>query len=785
MVIDQVDALSLSLTMRRKPLAEIQRVVKSAADNPNIRVVLSCREFDFKNERSFERYTTCEQFRIGKLSKERVDIALNDLGIPSTSLTEIDYDLLEIPLNLSLFCRLWDTNKDTAKLTSHSLYGVFWNHILVDLASDSDISTERLIQYLTSLTDTLVREQILTINGERLGSVWEKEQSFLLSSGFLTINADKTRIQFFHQTLFDYTIARLFIENHRTIDTAFEGIHQGLFLRGRLKRILEYQRGVSDSDYAKSIKTILGLEDAKTVYRFHIKQLVLSLLGSYDALLPFEIWILNNSVFPDEVLSKVFLQSVFAKSPVSLLVDYVKAHGGFSGFPLYYASTVFNLLQYHYVSDQDWVVDTIHKINIPSLNDHERSLFIRYFNSFPVRSRHDVDLLLPTANLLDNKLAEFPLDGFYRNIAEYSPEVVSCRVSQYVSALLDIWGENDEKHFWEFELPFEVKWVLEKLQEVNPQKHLHLCLLLLDLLLASSVIETGTEIGIKSSRFYFMYNRHNQSFSFPNELLDKILETIETAVEESWDGIDTLLSERAMTDYEENHIVAIVGWLKNPDYYKQVSLDYLINNMLRDGQFSILTYYQIELFGAIFLLLDRDCQGSLIDIVMRVNPSWEKTILKGHTSDRYPDTSIGKTRAMFLATIPSVYLKENFRTAWDILKETERKGFHLNNEEPNKVQVMSGWPTLSDAAFDKMSPSDYINLAEKYGGDDSFDNSEPTLTGNAWAMKERAKDKPNEFFEIYLTLIKNKRADLHYVSTAISSLLEGGLNKEKINTLPS
>ena len=785
LVIDQVDALSLSLTMRRKPLAEVQRVIQMAAENPNIKVVFSCREYDFNNERNFDRYATCKRVNVGELSRESIEKALSDLKISTKGLKESDFRFLAIPLNLSLFCRLNDDSKrGTLSLSSHSLYGEFWTFILKDKAIESGMETSRLLDYLAALSDRMVSEQVLAIRKEVMGIIWAKEQDFLLSNGFLLMNSDGTKIQFFHQTLFDYTIARLFIEKNKSIDTAFIGLHQGLFLRGRIKRTLEYQRGVSESDYLNSIRSILGIGQPHDAYRFHLKQLVLSLLGAQEALLPSEISLMKHSILTDNKLRSVFIQSAYAKEPIELVVDFMMGNGGLSAFPIDDVQRIYYLLQTIFSKDNKWVIDILNRIRISSLEGEYKSTCIRSINYYPIDSSVDIVQLLPIVNQLDDCLSVFPFDVFYQKVASFTPEIASSRVSQFVDENLRICKAENPDRIWDFDIPYEVKEIINTIQKDNPRFFLQFGIRLLNLLLAFSALDEGGENNdIKASVFYLLYNRENDPTRFSDELLDELLNVVEKAVDESWDTIRTILKDQSCTNFAANHIIAIVGWLRNAEEYKNDAKEYLVNNLLREDHSSVLNYYQIRLFGAVFMLLDQEGQKELIDVTMRVSPSWEKVVIKDRLSDQYSNTSIGKTRALYLATIPSQYLKKYFENAWHVLQEAKRKGFNLNTDSPNKVQFMSGWTTFSDEEFDSMRSSDYVRIAEKYGADNSIDFSEPTMHGNAWAMRGRAEKDPERFYQIYLELIHNGSANLYYVSTGLSALQEGGLSSDKMEIL--
>lgn len=53
LLIDQIDALSAVLSSRRKPLSEMMSLINKAAEISNVRVLVSCRPYDFYYDKSF------------------------------------------------------------------------------------------------------------------------------------------------------------------------------------------------------------------------------------------------------------------------------------------------------------------------------------------------------------------------------------------------------------------------------------------------------------------------------------------------------------------------------------------------------------------------------------------------------------------------------------------------------------------------------------------------------------------------------------------------------------
>ena len=95
LIVDQIDALSQSLTNDRTHLNMMMAVLSSLNDWPNVRAVVSCRKYDLEYDSVLnslkDRSTIVE---IGELTEKEVTIALNKLenGLGQ----EIDLSLIHI-----------------------------------------------------------------------------------------------------------------------------------------------------------------------------------------------------------------------------------------------------------------------------------------------------------------------------------------------------------------------------------------------------------------------------------------------------------------------------------------------------------------------------------------------------------------------------------------------------------------------------------------------------------------------------------------------------------------
>lgn len=779
LIIDQIDALSLSLTFKRKPLAEVQRVITELSRNDNVRIVLSCREYDYKSERAFYRYNGSHQIMVRNLTKFDVDRVLADFNINEGGLQEEEYRFLENPMNLSLYCRLRKNGDGKLKATQSAIYDAYWQQVLITDAREKGIEPNRIKKYLEKVVENMIHEQVLSQSSIKLSTEYSNEKAFLLSEGYLAQSSDGAQIQFRHQTLFDYTYSRLFFESGRTIEDDFLNVHQGLFVRGRLKTFLLYLREVDPYKYFSIVKEIITSAN----YRFHLKQLIVSLLGSFVILKQQEDAFLRETIIPDYKFSGVFLRTVYAIGPVKSLMCYILSNGGFANCEWRYAERVIDLLNYIIEQNQQEGITILSQIKkeINQLKDDRLAPIVRTVCYLPIKNDTMADVLMSIIQSIDKEDGNIEIHHFYANLAETRPVVVADRIKRYVAARLSEW---DRKKDWQFDVSDDLRDMLDAITKADARLSFKTGMDVVIMMIEASAIKLDN-IEIYTTSLYWHYNRANDSFNFPDRMMDSMLQRVEDAVEKENEDIDAVLNDLAHRNIDICHVISITGWLKNIYKYKNVAFEYLCNNLKETGSPSLLEYYQIDLFGSIFMLLSKEKQYQLVEKARIVVPEWERGTrpLPKEYRTQTPNTARGITKGKFLSSIPSGYLKQHFNSAWKELEEIKRKGFDITNEVPNKIESFYGWSTVPTVKLKKMTVDDYVKQAEKYKTDYDVDWNRPTRVGLAWSMCDVLKEDIDKGYEVYKKFIENKNVDLYYVSSALGALQESGMSEEKITDI--
>ena len=604
LVVDQMDALSLSLTTQRKPLAEVRKVIYEASQNSNIRVVFSCRKYDWENDLQLTEYDGAYIERVDRLDLSELEQILKNEGLDIHSLPRKTIEIIQTPIYLSLFLRVWKDVQTQGISTIAELQRLYWDKIILTESQRQGYKHNDLVELLGLLSDKMIASQSLVVSIAAIPTQKHNDLHFLVSNGFLTIDASKTKVQFSHQTLFDYTFSRLFCERNSSLICVLKDRHQGLFIRNTIRRVLEYQRPTLENQYVENIKIILGINDCGVAFRFHLKQLVLTILGAQDTILPQEVEMLKKHIFTRADYLRTFTRVVYAEGSVNVLLDYVKEQGGLSKCEEIVSDRVIQLIP-NFVFSRNFAfarrIISQCAVDFYTFSDHSRGVLESCIRQLGINENAVADIelaffILETLKSLDKIKERYPYSFVYRSLVKYYPQEVAARLHEYVQAVLKLWNKADS---YSLSIDRDTDYVVDALKEKKPKIFWNVGLKILDNILERSEIESE-KADIKTSSLFFFYNRSNSYHNFPESILDAVLQVTEKAVSEKWDNVAEVLSAKSESVFVMNHVVAITGWLMDIDTYHETAADYLIANINKAFHSSSLSYYQVRLFGNVF-----------------------------------------------------------------------------------------------------------------------------------------------------------------------------------------
>lgn len=316
LILDQLDAIRWTSAHSNNALdvcKELERHVQlKRFQNEKVSIILCSRTFDLQHDPSIRNWLA------GERTKKFVNIEVKELplenvkrivGVPFLQMTRKEKSLLANPLNLSIWVELSLAGTVPRFRTATDLMREFWKNRRRILHDQANITPNQVDQVLIPLIDYM--EKFGKISApERIIAAQPKISEALFSYGILQQSSG--RISFCHQRCLDYLIANRLLEQ---IDAGTGSIigwlgtkeKQSLFRREQLRQALAMLSEESTSRFLSTAKGLLAAEEV----RFHIKHLVLELIGSLEEVSEelgnYCLNLLNDDFWQEHVLETVFL----------------------------------------------------------------------------------------------------------------------------------------------------------------------------------------------------------------------------------------------------------------------------------------------------------------------------------------------------------------------------------------------------------------------------------------------------------------------------------------------
>jgi len=316
LILDQLDAIRWTSAHSNNALdvcKELEYHVQlKRLQGDKVSIILCSRTFDLEHDPSIRNWLA------GERAKEFVKIEVKELpfenvekivGPPFSQMTEKEKSLLANPFNLSIWVELSHVGAVPRFRTATDLMREFWKNRRWILHDQASITPDQVDQVLTPLIDYMEKYGKISVP-ERIIAAWPKISQALFSYGILQQSVGK--ISFCHQRYLDYLIANRLLEQ---IDAGTGSIiewigtkeKQSLFRREQLRQALAMLAEESPPRFLSTANELLAAAEV----RFHIKHLVLELIGSLEEMSKelgnYCLALLNVDFWQKHVLETVFL----------------------------------------------------------------------------------------------------------------------------------------------------------------------------------------------------------------------------------------------------------------------------------------------------------------------------------------------------------------------------------------------------------------------------------------------------------------------------------------------
>lgn len=797
-IIDQIDALSQSLSANRSFIDTFNLLVRGLIKIDGVRVIISCREYDLNYDTSLQSYKDKKTINVDFLKEQDVRNILIKLGLKTNIISSELIKLLRAPLNLNVFCKVYNPDVQTNTIKSlHDLYNELWKQKILNVKSES-LGFRNVKQLVYTIAKDMYKRQILSLSTNLIDEDFSSELSYLKSNEI--IHEKDNNIYFFHQTFYDYSFAKQFTEENNSITRYILENEQSLFIRSSLKMIISFYRDQKHSQYISLYNSVLF----SSKYRFHLKLLLINLLGYQNIITKEEIVLVEQKILKNDKLKRIFLESVSSKDWLTYLINNNILDTLI--FP--------KIIWYEKNETLAWCLNVFFRKEMPSSNEreekgirlcqavlqrhlpNERKIILNYLmtlKDFVGKGLYILRLLYfveiwdekNAFNLFEKHISESKKNRFdYYKILEdavkhnidwvintYKGDLVE-RINKNIIAVTDkLWMEHHEG------------MLIEQLFKNNKEKAFDFCLSIVMLISGKTSGNDSTEGGIALyddwafDLFDYDKNSHFSDYnSIYKMLIDYVQEFSQSNQKKFKSFLDTYKDSNSITVLK----LIIYGLTANPQEFINDILEFIKLFDRKGGLKSkdSIQYLLRQLLKSSYDYFSQNQKDTINEIILNIRSEDEMwTYLDEITGKKRFGTRSGLNKYTYLQVIGEEHtLKQPLlRKAYQELK---RRYHIVKDDEPHKIRSFGIGAPLSPTAYETMTFNQWEVSFIKYneGLKREFGSSKGGLREHSVAFKEAVKKKPNHFIIFIEKLIDENKVPEDYI-------INGLLDSKRVNAM--
>ncbi|MCP2026537.1 hypothetical protein L1276_001681 [Flavobacterium sp. HSC-32F16] len=802
-IIDQLDALSQTLSSSREYIQTYNRIINELVDEKNVRVIISSRSYDLNYDAELSTYKTKEYANVKAsfLDESEVISTLKLFNITCGSTKVIQ--LLRTPNHLEIFCKLPNKNKINLNTLSSlkDLYDELWNSLIINQEN------LKLTQLLYSIAVDMYKKQQIIVNKQLIAGL-NKELRYLLSNQLLTL--ENSNIQFSHQTFYDYCFARQFVELNNDIKKYINENDQNLEIRSVIKMVFEYLREYDHQNYIISIKSILR----SYKYRFHIKSLIISNIGVLENPTNEEKELVEKYIFNNEMYEDIFTSSVFSKKWVEYLIDrripenylFIKSPFINKLYLIYKRQSVFNFVFFEKLNGEkivEYKKNTIWSILRNNIN-HSPIKIITYLdklpsfsdkNNFIERIIINIDNwsnpeLLPFFQkyIHFNKESDNASFWFYQILAKVFQHHPIYAFHLVRPIFLDIFNGD---LFYEDKFSHEKEELLKKFYIINPEDTFVFILKIYIEILENNKATPYKLINtpyFKCSKFHDEININSKG---SNVIMEEFL-------------VEHLLNKKQDISYIRNfinkhkesnslYIIRVLILLLKDLYldYKDETYNLITIIHKKNGLNTIDDLLQLsirQLIGSSFNLFTDNEKIKIIEIILSIKSPYEMPYMYNDETGRkrvhFP--GFGRKQYTFIRQISLEEIKKHSDLK-TIYQELDRRFGEIDINKARDVSSFSSYgvgPPLAQTTYNNMDLISWKKSMLKF--DDNYKEDHGSRGGkteHSRAFNDIVKNNPEKFYLFIFELFRDKKVSIDYITSGIDGLIDAAFDPEKVKLL--
>lgn len=778
LLIDQIDALSQALSSDLKPLKFYDSLIQRFLYHPKVKVIISTRIYDLNYDPIISNYKGKKNFIIRALSRDVLMDVLERSGIEKTDqFTESFLDLIAVPLHLDVFLKVYNKLLKVDEINSlQDLYSQLWKQKVLENkgANTSLVESKKRSEFIFRVASKMYELQEISLDTRLFEDAYFNEIKYLKSEGILVNN---NIIEFFHQSFFDYAYARNFISSEKDFLSDILKRHQGLFIRSKIKQVLNYKSSVLHTEYISDINKALSHKDV----RFHIKLLILQQIAFQENPSIAEQNTIEQIVFKDDELKSAFNSSLMGQAWLTFYIE----------------RDIFRKdIENNNEALQSQITSTLRRF---TLTENKKKL-LNYYNTLkesPIKDELILDYLWQV-NEVKNKLAIDLVEDVFTRTKDYSKEYWFYRVlentvthfPQWVSAQLlnhlnitegtDI--NDDRDYFYSKNLGSQI---YEKLWEKHSAIAYNLIKSILKIIIAKRKFESKGSLYMDAA--FLLYDRKNIDLYDHYAQLDIFQKYLEETFKfnESFvrKEVQEFLNSKSITEI----IIGFSIVFKFPKDFIIEAFTFFSNSVKLEELYSVnqyLNYMMLDVFGKMYQSLKaKEKQNIENDLLSNFRKSIELRVFTNDDGSKRKNRYFGIGKYELLASI-----KENGEMPSHLNKEyleLFRKFGEIKNTEPEGTVVFINRDPLGSPQYDKFSLEDWRKSFKTYTySNKKFDSwNQPSEYEHGRKFVDVVSQSPDKYMEFIEQIIEDKEISNTYIVKALEGLKEGKINVDVLKNL--
>ncbi len=792
-IIDQLDALSQTLSSNREYIQTYNRLIADLSFQANVRIVISTRSYDlnYDAELSIYKSNKYSKIKITGIPKEKVQEVLSKYEINNCS--EKFLELLTIPNHLDIFCKLPNKiNIDTLS-SLKDLYDALWKQLIYN---KSELHLESILYKIAA---KMYQNQQITISNI-FENQYLKEINYLKSNHLLIENSNE--LQFFHQTFYDYTFSRQFVQNKNSLTNYINENNQSLYVRSIIKMVTEYYREYDHNEYCRTITKIIS----SSKFRFHIKTLVITSLGEIKNPTIKEKEIVLKFILTDFDFTRVFINSIFSLGWLEFIIN-EKIHLEYFNYQKNWKNYFYekliskklikpnSIIKFEYLQQKEIRLGLLFRLFI---NNRKDGLFaiLNCFDNFPesVEKTNIINRFLINVDDWDNKKLLNQFDTyFYFNLEDKNKDnfwhyqilaKIFIHYPEYVfKKLKPVILKCFEEHSFSINFSHDQESLFKKINEINPDLTFNFFYIIFNELIEDSKFDNSFE-DIDSP----LYKSFKFSELFESESNDNADDFIENLL---FDYIKSKATDKLYLQdfFEQNknsnsisHLkILILGLSEIPILYKKEILELIKIIHSKNGFNGYDDKFQLflrQLISKSFSIYSEPEKLILSKILLSIKHPADIYYYNDSNDVRRPSLGFyGKKKYLFIDSLPQKEI-DSILILRKTHQELYRKFGKLNIKQldESKVTARGVSAPLTIVAYSFMKNKDWKKSILKFGDNynhRSFNNFKGGKLEHSRAFEEAVAINPQRFYSLVKELFEIDNVSIDYLTAGIEGLIQG------------